>query len=150
MTKQVAHDPHNSDLRAQIASQIASASDVSTLIGQDYRANYVDSGLVNLGLDATTLLSGGLLSTDRDVVDTFLGSYDETYTIKSVDLRTRVATVSFKVTNTTDWQSFMHYISKNCHCDNLHGTGATLTETFVWTATISTQDENLGRMSLAN
>ncbi|MDI5966117.1 RHS repeat domain-containing protein [Streptantibioticus silvisoli] len=128
-TKELQNDPHNQALLQQCEESPTLCTAVGTTAVEDYE----DHGIANLLSDGLAVLSHG--SFGRPPVDAFLGSYAETLKVRSYDPVSAEATVDFKVTNKSGWNSFFHFISNgipNTH----HGLGATIEEDFTWSRTV--------------
>ncbi len=136
---------HVNDTRKMIADQLNNSQ------GKDVKPGsnpYSLSGIEGVGKyikDYSTLATGGLTG---NLAFTYLGSHGLTYTVTSVDIEKRVATVSYMVHNTSTIQSatrppvigyqnwYKNTIGKTLNEQFSSGPLSKTTQTVEWTETI--------------
>ncbi|MEU9336565.1 RHS repeat-associated core domain-containing protein [Streptomyces sp. NPDC048290] len=139
----LAVDPTVSEMRATLVGQARDKGMKAPYAKEAANMDYKDVGpepgspwykfnsLRGFALDMSGVLTKGALGTENQA-DAFLGSYNGQGQIKSINKKDQSVTLSFKVTNKSDWRSATHVIPRSWNPAFEDTFGAAVVEDFSW------------------
>jgi RHS repeat-associated protein len=142
-TSILAVDPTVSEMRATLVGQARDKGMRAPFAKEVANMDYKDVGpepgspwykfnsLRGAANDVLGVLTNGGLGTENQA-DAFLGSYNGEAQIKSINKKERSVTLSFKVTNKSDWRSATHVIPRSWNPAFEDTFGAAVVEDFSW------------------